>query len=395
MLAAVQVWNEIGLPPVPVTFWAAEKNAAKRQLLIQRTSPHMRVDQVFGDVKDLVQPQCYDYLNQCWTDPKEADIYVCGTPCVDLSALNSKQIEFGPGCDGQSSSVIDDVMAVVEKRKPLAVILENVERILHKRKCQGGQPGHKMVFARMKSMGYIGAFAILDAARWLPQRRSRAWFVFLQPNCGDPGQVLDLARRCQPAVPPSLQDLPFMSKLGKAHSERQRKQHTKKDRKLKWPSQTLHFIETHGLKPAKLAACKHGLMLCQDFQTLNLREQHLLIARYTYLQQCEALDPFSTCIILDISQSVGRVPWAVGKTPCLTGSSKLWVSKPGTILPAEVCAAVQGVPEALDAGIPHNWMRNLLGNAFCGPVAQSVLLSTLAVMGCCDLMRCEPDDCDR
>eukprot|EP00438_Fugacium_kawagutii_P032755 Skav206024 [mRNA] locus=scaffold1314:24942:26623:+ [translate_table: standard] len=384
----MQVWREMGLPAVPVTFWAAEKNNAKRALLIQRARgqmPQMQVDQIFGEVKDLQKRHSYDFLHECMTAPLDADIWFVGFPCVDLSGLNAKEIKFGEECHGQSSSVLQDTMDAISLRKPRAVILENVARILHRRKCQDFKPGHEWVMSRMESMGYTGAFAILDAVHWLPQRRSRAWFVFLQPNCGSPEKVLSLAQRCQPAVVPSIFSFQFMSNLEKFHSDGQSRRHTMRtEKKLKWPTETLKFIRTHGLKPGKLAACKERLMLSSDFKSLSLREQHLLIARYAYLQQCEAIDPFSTCIILDVSQSVGRVPWALEKSPCLTGSSKLWISKPGVILPSEAYAELQGVPEVLDTQIPSKMLRNLIGNAFCGPVAQSVLLSTLAVLSECD-----------
>lgn len=375
----LQAWHQLGWPPLPVTFWAAEKDPEKRATLLQRSRSGMSAYQVFGDVHHLKGAKSWDYLSGKFVEPNPADIWLCGSPCVDLSPLNNKQVEFGPGCSGQSSTVLDAVLDLVEDKRPRMLVLENVKRILHKRGCQNGRRGHEMVLARMRDLGYAYSFTILDAADWVPQRRSRAWLVFVLIGCGDPQRILQLARECQPTRVPSLEDIFSVIPCLRVKSKERKPRKTKRDGMLKWPGKTLHFIEAKKLRADRLVACKKGLMSCSDFADLCPREQHLLTVRYAYLQQCRAIDPVHTAVILDISQSVSRVPWAKGQAPCLTSSSKLWLSKPGGLLTAAHYAALQGVPEAAHLNIPEKLLLDMLGNAFCGPIAQAILLSALVV----------------
>ena len=140
-----EAWHQLGWPPLPVTFWAAEKDPEKRATLLQRSRSGMSAYQVFGDVHHLKGAKSWDYLSGKFVEPNPADIWLCGSPCVDLSPLNNKQVEFGPGCSGQSSTVLDAVLDLVEDKRPRMLVLENVKRILHKRGCQNGRRGHEMV----------------------------------------------------------------------------------------------------------------------------------------------------------------------------------------------------------------------------------------------------------
>ena len=231
--------------------------------------------------------------------------------------------------------------------------------------------------SELEALGYKGCRAILDASDWVPQRRARAWFAFFRTGEGSPERVLQLALQLRPSVAPTIRSLRLLPPV-----DTKQKVTTPKScfRKLKWPSHTLSFIKAHELKPGRLARCKEALHQCADFPTLTLREQQLLIAMYAYLQQRQGIDPSQSTVVLDISQSVLRTPWAVNKSPCLTPSSKLWISKPGALLKAFDHAVLQGVPEAACPDTAARLLRDLVGNAFCGPVAGAVLLGAFVAI---------------
>ena len=156
-----------------MTCWAAEICPRKRDALVRRAHHQCPARQrgahllhIFGDAGDLKNEMSWDYKNMIMAkpftgDPSSGDIWVVGSPCVDLSALNSKQVRFGPGCPGQSSQVFHTVLSLVGQRRPRLLLLENVTRILHKRACQGGEAGDSMV-----RLGSVALFT-LSGCIWL------------------------------------------------------------------------------------------------------------------------------------------------------------------------------------------------------------------------------------
>ena len=103
-------------------------------------------------------------------DLPEADLYVGGFPCQDLSLGNTRR----KGFEGKRSSLWHEFIRCVEYRAPTYVLAENVKGLLSAR--NGEDMG--IVVKSLADRGYSCEWRVLDSQYFgVPQRRKRGFIV--------------------------------------------------------------------------------------------------------------------------------------------------------------------------------------------------------------------------
>ena len=122
-----------------------------------------------------------------------ASLWSGGFPCQDLSVAGKRA-----GFAGERSSLAFAFLALVERHRPPAVLLENVPGLLssHRGRDMAALVGH------LAQLGYGWAYRILDARHFgVPQRRRRVFIVALDLERGltaeRAAEVLSVGTRCE------------------------------------------------------------------------------------------------------------------------------------------------------------------------------------------------------
>ncbi|AZZ57551.1 DNA (cytosine-5-)-methyltransferase [Rathayibacter iranicus] len=148
---------------------------------------------------------CLDILEKHWpavpraeditevkpNDIPEADIWVGGFPCQDVSLAR-----MGPrsGLRGKQSGLFYDFAKLIEARRPEVVVLENVAALLS---SHDGRD-FAIILRTLADIGYGVAWRVLDSRHFgVPQSRTRVFIVgslrgtdaagsiLFEPECGD------------------------------------------------------------------------------------------------------------------------------------------------------------------------------------------------------------------
>lgn len=151
------------------------------------------------------KPFCGQVLSEHWpdvplfediknVDPKEipeAQVWTAGFPCQDLSLAR-----MGPrdGLKGTQSGLFHDFAALVGKRSPQVVILENVHGLLTSHRGRD----FAVVLKTLDDLGYGVAWRVLNSQYFgVPQSRKRVYVaavhrdpvgageILFEPECGD------------------------------------------------------------------------------------------------------------------------------------------------------------------------------------------------------------------
>jgi DNA (cytosine-5)-methyltransferase 1 len=114
-------------------------------------------------------PEGRDILDVDAKDIAEADLWVGGFPCQDLSCAGKRA-----GWSGERSVLVFDLLRLATARHPRWILLENVRDLLTVR---GGRDFGVLLCA-LEDAGYDVAWRLLDA-RWfgVPQRRRRVFIL--------------------------------------------------------------------------------------------------------------------------------------------------------------------------------------------------------------------------
>jgi len=104
------------------------------------------------------------------------DVITGGFPCQDVSVSGRRE-----GLAGTRSGLFFQMCRVVEEARPRAVIWENVAGLL----SQSDGNAMRTVCAELASLGYFGAWRLLDSAFFgVPQSRRRVFGAFVREDCG-------------------------------------------------------------------------------------------------------------------------------------------------------------------------------------------------------------------
>ena len=166
---------------------------------------------VYGDVETLVnEPYCYKL--QGYHSAPEVDVMLAGFPCKSVSCLNSSRMKLTWARDaahdvravGVSGNVFYKIRAFVEARRPRFVILENVAGISHKKKGGDRSPAEHMQH-ELEQLGYYVEYKQIKTDEFLPQTRSRVWFVcVLKREAAKVATVWHAVQECRRFRAPSL-----------------------------------------------------------------------------------------------------------------------------------------------------------------------------------------------
>ena len=104
-------------------------------------------------------------------DPKQLpsiDLVTFGFPCQDLSNAGKRR-----GLKGSRSSLFFEAMRIIEAKKPKYFIFENVEGIF----SSNDGKDFEIILRTIADCGYDGQWQLLNTRWFLPQNRSRCYFV--------------------------------------------------------------------------------------------------------------------------------------------------------------------------------------------------------------------------
>ena len=161
-------------------------------LLVENSPPAMHVlrrrfpdTKLEADVRDVRSLPC------------GTDVVVAGFPCQDLSSVGRKV-----GIDGTRSSLVGEVLRLLEGSDVPWVVLENVPFLVSLN--QGA--ALRLITTALTELGYRWAYRVVDTnAFGLPQRRNR-WYL-VGARDGDPRDVLLADDREKPSAPVGYPDV--------------------------------------------------------------------------------------------------------------------------------------------------------------------------------------------
>jgi DNA (cytosine-5)-methyltransferase 1 len=116
--------------------------------------------------------QCFTGdLLECCKDYTYVDIMTCGFPCQPFSIAGKRQ-----GLGDPRGNVFEKFLTVLKKRKPRAIVLENVDGLVWHAK---GATLSSML-AALHSLGYVGEYKVFNAIDFglHRQSRKRVYMVF-------------------------------------------------------------------------------------------------------------------------------------------------------------------------------------------------------------------------
>lgn len=133
----------------------------------------------------VVPPWFRSDINEVVPDAiPEADLWCGGFPCQDLSVAGKRD-----GFSGARSGIVWRWLDLAAGCRPRWILMENVPGML----SVDGGAGFGALIARLDELGYVGAWACLDARHFgVPQRRRRIFILACRAGIGDPGAVLAL-----------------------------------------------------------------------------------------------------------------------------------------------------------------------------------------------------------
>tara|TARA_R110000787_G_C13347544_1_gene438810 strand:- start:67 stop:807 length:741 start_codon:yes stop_codon:yes gene_type:complete len=106
----------------------------------------------------------------------DVDLITAGFPCQDISIAGK-----GKGLDGKQSGLFYEVVRIVDRLRPAAVLLENVSALLTR--------GLDSVLGEMASLGYDAEWHCIPAAHvGAPHRRDRIYIMAYANGKGLQGQ---------------------------------------------------------------------------------------------------------------------------------------------------------------------------------------------------------------
>lgn len=144
-----------------------------------------------------------------------------------------------------------------------------------------------------QQLGYESQAEIINALLFLPQRRQRAWCVFIRKDlCSNE----DAFRLCRAKLGPRLGLCSFLDASNPAVTIKRSiaalptVQPKSRSQPLKWPIHTAAFVKAKGLNAKVLKICLARLRKQPAFHSLNAREQRLLVCHYAWAwQRCKPL----------------------------------------------------------------------------------------------------------
>ncbi len=158
--------------------------------------------EIHGDIKEITQPegmskkQAYAHINKIIPDH---DVLLAGFPCQPFSIAGvSKKNSLGRAHgfeDDTQGTLFFDVARIIEARKPVAVLLENVKNL----KSHDRGKTFKVIMNTLDELGYevadrefdhsVSDPKVINARNFVPQNRERIVLVAFRKDLGGTGDL--------------------------------------------------------------------------------------------------------------------------------------------------------------------------------------------------------------
>ena len=321
--------------------------------------------------------------------PRNANIFVCGFSCKDLSRLSSRFngaeresiLKMGMGTSG---GTFQAVLGYTKLVRPAIVILENVDEM-----SRESSPNVMYLHQAFADIDYAGASKVLNTSDYgLPQARVRAWFVILDlrrfgctaPEAQAMARTMLSRTELFKSSPRPLGSMCLKDADPRLQSELARRQESAKgdsSASSTWFETHRIFLKTKGLSWQEVVPPK-TLQENPWFKVLPSREEQVL----SYALQYAGGNVTSA----DISQRIDRVSLGRdGVLPTITPHNKTWLVEQGRPLTGFEALGLQGFPMDILSSSEHcpsdPQLMDLAGNAFSGPVVMAVLVCMFAGLG--------------
>ena len=361
--------------------WSCESDPMKQQwLLLCMNSP-----KVFSDICRLHERCCLDMRSQ--TEQSVDPIFEewIGFSCKSVSFANTKRKLFAglKSSRGTTGVTYRAGWKSVQKLLPFYIFLENVKGLTKQARLE--------IIEDFWKLGYVMVCVVCDGSKHgLHQRRVRVWFLgSLNPHAtqAERDAAQQQAEEMEEFLqfpPGDIRDILMTAEDDKWFACLTKLQHTrhhpstkiewKKKHKAMWKGLTsTDKIELRG----KLARA-YVKEIRQDF---DLSEREADIVKFDRVSRSEDYRLHRDAVLLDISQSIDRVPRGRGISPTVLPSGKLWVHPTRTGLNLGLCPprpvfgletlrlqglCAQTMIEGADMmdQFTHANLVNLAGNAF-------------------------------
>ncbi|KAF2213398.1 hypothetical protein CERZMDRAFT_30029, partial [Cercospora zeae-maydis SCOH1-5] len=348
---------------------------------------------IFRDITELtsavndVNPKATTAYGSKVPVPKDVDLLIAGTSCVDYSILNTHQKTIDQG--GESGDTYAAVLAYCKAFRPAIVILENVL----------GAPWDTML-QDYTEIGYETGGALVDTKRYyLPQTRQRGYMVCFDKH-GTKTSLAGAGKRWTDLVagfrrPASSPASSFLLPLSQSATYRHNKDdEQQRAREVDWTRCELRHTKTrHSLRLGNERPVTHwsesGSLLVPEgsdpawYARMVERVWDLLdisVLRKALPSQ-GFYDARFKCRIWDISQNVDfqKDTGAFGIIGCITPTMMPFLSDAGRVMTPEELLQLQGLPLdkiSFTTEAPAQ-IQDLAGNAMSTTVVGPAILAAL------------------
>ena len=198
-------------------------------------------------------------------DIPKHDLLCAGFPCQPFSIIGKRK-----GFDDIRGTLFFDIIRIIEAKKPVAAVLENVRQL----KSHNGGHTLKRIMQSLGEVGYHADYHILNALDFgLPQKRERIIIVAFRNNrafkdykwpCGH-GKMIPLSRILQRRVSQKYYASPRIR-------DKRRESHISKYRLSIWHENKGGNISSHPFSCALRAGASYNYLLVNGERRLTPRE---------------------------------------------------------------------------------------------------------------------------
>ena len=342
---------------------------------------------LFRDVCELGDGEATTAYGAKVPVPKNVDVLVAGTSCVDYSNLNNKKLDLDAG--GESGRTFAGMLSWVEQARPPVVILENV--------CNGPWPRMAQKF---EAKGYSAHFVRLDTKNYyIPHTRQRGYMMCLDVKGSNVPRMWGSAMKdLERPANCSLESFLLPGDDPRIHQARQNlikgdRTASKTGRTVDWTRcetrhQKMRLEERLGNKRPLTFWQEAGLCKLPDFAWgdwgLAQVERVLDLMDILFIKGAKVgVDTSFKTQVWNLSQNVDRNS-STGKPgicPCLTPTMIPYLTNRGGPMVGLEALSMQGLPidELLLTKETEDQLADLAGNAMSTTVVGTAILAALVL----------------
>lgn len=383
---------------------------AKQRWIMEKCSPRPKC--LFENVMDFVGSRARCLIAGQHRAVPGTNVIFMGFSCKDVSHMNIYSA-MSKDCIKQKSlrtgSTLSGGMQYIRRHRPKLVFLENVAALDDINRTSGISNADEL-FHMFRLLGYHLFSAIYDArSHGAPQRRTRWWGVAVRLRddsltdkdlviCNElTADFLDVLSQVEMLPAPldtilmeeGSDELASWEESCRRHGggdddgENDEADKAQQQQQQKWPDFHKEVF--------RMACLRHPPVFTMHYTQEELARIDVLpdrakeVVLYLDLTLGRVVLPGMEEQVVDVMQSINRVPKVTGATPCILPKAFLWLRGRMRLMQANECLAAQGLPlytrQEL-ANFSHVEVADLAGNAFC---ANTCMAFVIAGLSCFDL----------